>query len=91
MHGISKLITSILYGGGLRLNECLNMRVLDVDFENRIITVRKGKGDKDRTTVLPASIIPELKEHLFYIFLKAWLYHHFPVKWIRNTFSSREV
>ena len=65
MQGISKLITSILYGGGLRLNECLNMRVLDVDFENRIITVRKRKGDKDRTTVLPASIIPELKEHLF--------------------------
>jgi len=64
MNGTSKLIASILYGSGLRLNECLKLRVLDIDLENRVITVRKGKGDKDRSTVLPVSIIPELKEQL---------------------------
>ncbi|MCF8356054.1 MAG: integron integrase [Melioribacteraceae bacterium] len=64
LYGTPKLIASILYGSGLRLNECLKLRILDIDFENRIITVRRGKGDKDRTTVLPVSIIPELEEHI---------------------------
>lgn len=64
LSGTSKLIASILYGSGLRLNECLMLRVLDIDFDNRVLTVRRGKGDKDRTTVLPSSIIPELKLHL---------------------------
>lgn len=68
LSGIPKLVASILYGSGLRLNECLMLRVLDIDFENKIITVRRGKGDKDRTTVLPSSIIPELKLHLKNIF-----------------------
>ncbi len=68
LSGIPKLVASILYGSGLRLNECLTLRVLDIDFENKIITVRRGKGDKDRTSVLPSSIIPELKVHLKNIF-----------------------
>lgn len=68
LSGITKLVASILYGSGLRLNECLTLRVLDIDFENKIITIRRGKGDKDRTTVLPSSIIPELKVHLKNIF-----------------------
>jgi len=68
LSGIPKLVASILYGSGLRLNESLMLRVLDIDFENKIITVRRGKGDKDRTTVLPSSIIPELKLHLKNIF-----------------------
>lgn len=68
LSGIPKLVASILYGSGLRLNECLTLRVLDIDFENKIITVRRGKGDKDRTSVLPSSIIPELKAHLKNIF-----------------------
>lgn len=64
IHGTPKIITSILYGSGLRLNEALKLRVLDIDFENRTITVRSGKGKKDRTTVLPNSIINDLKDHI---------------------------
>ena len=62
-----KLLASILYGSGLRLNECLKLRVLDIDMDNKIITIRKGKGDKDRTSVLPGSIISDLKKHLSYV------------------------
>lgn len=64
MKGTPRLIASILYGSGLRLNECLTLRVLDIDIDNKIITIRKGKGDKDRVTVLSRVLIPELKEQL---------------------------
>lgn len=64
MKGVTKLITSILYGSGLRLSECLNLRILDIDFDNKTIVVRRGKGDKDRTTVLPKSMVVDLKKHL---------------------------
>jgi len=46
----------LLYGSGLRLNELLSLRVKDLDFELLTITVRSGKGDKDRTTLLPESL-----------------------------------
>lgn len=62
--GTTKLIISILFGSGLRLNECLSLRVKDMDLDLKIITVREGKGGKDRTTVLPASLNNELIEHL---------------------------
>ncbi|MCF8262239.1 MAG: integron integrase [Melioribacteraceae bacterium] len=62
--GVPKLVTSILYGAGLRLGESLNLRVLDIDFGNGSINIRRGKGDKDRTTVLPKSIVNDLKNHL---------------------------
>jgi integron integrase len=55
------LMASILYGGGLRLNECLNLRVKDIDFGLNEILVRGGKGDQDRRTVLPQSLVWELK------------------------------
>lgn len=64
LYGVSKLIVSLLYGGGLRLNEALNLRIKDVDFDYQQIVVRDGKGEKDRHTILPSSIIPELKKHL---------------------------
>jgi len=64
MRGVTRLMTKLLYGSGLRLNECLRLRVKDIDFENRQIIVRGGKGDKDRATVLPDSLIPELKHIL---------------------------
>lgn len=60
----SKLIVRLLYGAGLRLIECLRLRVQDVDFLKSTITVRAGKGDKDRTTVLPDNVVKDLKEHL---------------------------
>lgn len=58
------LVGKLLYGSGLRLMECLRLRVKDVDFAQTQIVVRDGKGAKDRVTILPASIVPPLQEHL---------------------------
>ena len=54
------LIVQLLYGAGLRLKECLGLRVQDIDFGQRLIVVRNGKGQKDRTTTLPDRIVPDL-------------------------------
>jgi integron integrase len=62
--GEYKLMVQIMYGGGLRLMECLRLRVKDIDFENHRILVYDGKGGDDRVTMLPDSIIPSLREHL---------------------------
>ncbi|GAB6282770.1 MAG: integron integrase [Ignavibacterium sp.] len=64
LDGVPKLIISLLYGGGLRLSEALHLRIKDIDFDYQQIIVRDGKGEKDRHTILPSSIIPELKNHL---------------------------
>jgi integron integrase len=64
MHGTKKLMASLLYGAGLRLRECLKLRVKDVDFGYRQILVRDGKGAKDRVTVLPEPLIEPLRAHL---------------------------
>lgn len=57
-----KLIASLMYGSGLRVVEACRLRIKDIDFDRQIITVRSGKGDKDRTTLLPASLIEPLRE-----------------------------
>jgi integron integrase len=62
--GMERLFLSLLYGTGLRLMEGLRLRVKDVDFSYDQITVRDGKGAKDRVTMLPASLKAELLEHL---------------------------
>ncbi|NIM93054.1 MAG: integron integrase [Anaerolineales bacterium] len=59
-----RLIASLLYGSGLRLTECIRLRVKDVDFEMRQIIVRDGKGNKDRSTVFPEVLIIPMKSHL---------------------------
>ncbi len=64
MDGTTWLVASLLYGSGLRLMECLRLRVKDVDLARREILVREGKGFKDRVTMLPASLIETLKQHL---------------------------
>ncbi|MGA8260028.1 MAG: integron integrase [Arenicellales bacterium] len=64
LDGTPWMIASLLYGAGLRLTECLRLRVKDVDFAMRTITVRDGKGAKDRVTVLPEMVIGPLKAHL---------------------------
>lgn len=64
LDGRVALIGRLLYGSGLRLLECLQMRVKDIDFERNEITVRDGKGRKDRMTVLPAACKPALQTHL---------------------------
>jgi integron integrase len=62
--GINHLFLSFLYGTGMRLMEGLRLRVKDVDFSQHQITIRDGKGGKDRTTMLPSSVEPPLREHL---------------------------
>jgi integron integrase len=64
MRGAPRLMAKILYGSGLRVMECMRLRVKDIDFDNHQIIVRGGKGDNDRVTILPDSIIPELKNLL---------------------------
>ncbi len=58
------LIARLLYGGGLRLMEGVRLRVKDVDFSRNEITIRDGKGQKDRVTVMPASLVLSLKQHI---------------------------
>lgn len=64
MTGTFQLMAKLLYGAGLRLMECVRLRVKDVDFELHQIVVRDGKGFKDRVTVLPQSVQPVLRAHL---------------------------
>ncbi|MFA7388672.1 MAG: integron integrase [Thiohalobacteraceae bacterium] len=64
MRGIPWLAANLLYGSGLRLMECLRLRIKDVDLERREIRVRDGKGKKDRVTVLPARLIPHLRKNI---------------------------
>ena len=64
LHGTPWLVASLLYGAGLRLMECLRLRVKDVDLRRNEITVRDGKGRKDRVTMLPRRMKKPLIEHL---------------------------
>lgn len=63
-HGTAGTIIKLLYGTGMRLMEGLRLRVKDLDLERREIIVREGKGDKDRVTMIPASLVDELRDHL---------------------------
>ncbi len=62
--GTPGLMVRLLYGSGLRLMECLRLRVKEVNFERNVLLVRSGKGDKDRMVMLAASLQPELSMHL---------------------------
>lgn len=62
--GKKKLMTQLLYGSGLRLMECVRLRLKDLDFEYKTITVRDGKGEKDRVTLLPDSVVPGLQRQI---------------------------
>jgi integrase len=64
MDGVVRLVSSLLYGGGLRLNECLRLRIKDVDFDYKQIIIRDGKGEKDRRTTLPEKLIPALQAQI---------------------------
>ena len=64
LHGVYHIIGQLLYGGGLRLMECMRLRVKDIDFANQTITLRETKSNRDRVTVLPKSVIDPLKLHL---------------------------
>ena len=60
----TQLMAQILYGSGLRLMECLRLRVKDIDFGNHTIIVRDGKGEDDRSAILPDSLVPALREQI---------------------------
>lgn len=64
MSGTKRLMAALLYGGGLRLSECCALRVKDIDFERKQVCVRRGKGRKDRMTLLPANLVKPLQQHL---------------------------
>jgi len=64
LKGDARLAVSILYGTGMRLMECLELRVQDIDFSRNEIMVRNGKGAKDRVTMLPLSLKPAIEKHL---------------------------
>ena len=64
LEGTYQLMAKIIYGGGLRLNECLRLRIKDVNPEQGIVIVRSGKGDKDRQTLFPSSISDCYHAHL---------------------------
>lgn len=62
--GPSQLMARVIYSGGLRVSECCRLRVKDVDFDNNLLFVRSGKGDKDRRTMLAEGVRAELQAHL---------------------------
>ena len=64
LSGTHQLMAKLIYGSGIRLMECLRLRVKDLEFERRAVIIRDGKGAQDRVTVLPDSLIPLLQEHL---------------------------
>jgi integron integrase len=62
--GTVGLMLRLIYGSGLRISECVRLRVKDLDFEQTLVMVRASKGDKDRTTLLPGCMVAPLKVHL---------------------------
>jgi integron integrase len=64
LDGVMWIMVALLYGAGLRLRECLALRVKDIDLERRQIVIRRGKGQKDRPTVLPTAVVEPLARHL---------------------------
>ena len=64
LRGIHLLIAKLLYGTGLRISECMSLRLKDIDFDRSEIFVHRGKGAKDRVVMLPKKLIPELKEQV---------------------------
>jgi integron integrase len=64
MRGVPRLCATLMYGSGLRVSECVQLRVKDIDFDRAEIVVRSGKGDKDRRVPLPRLTVPALTVHL---------------------------
>jgi integron integrase len=64
LSGTEWLIASMLYGGGMRVLECLQLRIKDLELSRRELVIRDAKGQKDRVTILPDSLVPHLRDHL---------------------------
>ena len=67
IQGVPAWVVSMLYGGGIRLMECLELRIKDIDFERSEVVVRDGKGGKDRITMLPTTVAPVLQKHIMQV------------------------
>lgn len=85
MKGTNKLLAHLLYGTGMRVSEALRLRVLDIDFSYRQITIRAGKGNKDRITVLPERLIIPLQRQLEHARV---LHQNDARRWLRVSLSS---
>jgi integron integrase len=64
MNGMARLMAGVIYGGGLRVSECCELRIKDIDFEQELLIVRGAKGDKDRSTLLPRTLRENLQSHI---------------------------
>lgn len=64
MNGVTRLISELIYGSGLRLQECLMLRIKDIDYERNCMTIRLGKGNKDRQTLFPENLKSDFMNHL---------------------------
>jgi integron integrase len=64
LDGTAQLVAKLLYGSGLRIMEAVRLRVQDIDYQMKQLTIRSGKGDKDRFTTFPATVTPLLQNHL---------------------------
>lgn len=64
LKGIHRLIVEVMYGSGLRVSECLGLRLQDIDFDQNSVTIRNGKGGKDRVTILSERLKPRLYEQI---------------------------
>lgn len=64
MDGTAQRVAKLLYGSGLHIMEAVRLRVKDIEYQMKQLTVRSGKGDKDRFTTCPATLIPLLQNHL---------------------------
>lgn len=67
MQGTPRLMAELIYGAGLRIHECVSLRIKDIDLASRAVSVRNSKGSKDRTTVLPERLVSPLQQHLLRI------------------------
>lgn len=67
MQGTPRLMAELIYGAGLRIHECVSLRIKDIDLASRVVSVRNSKGSKDRTTVLPERLVSPLQQHLLRI------------------------
>lgn len=67
MAGTTRLMAELIYGAGLRVHECVTLRVKDIDLTTRTLSIRNSKGSKDRTTVLPEQLVSPLQRHLLQV------------------------
>lgn len=64
MEGTNRTIAELIYGAGLRVSECVTLRIKDIDLTSKTVSIRNSKGSKDRTSVLPEQLVSPLRQHM---------------------------